>query len=108
MAAAMLVCDRCGDSPEAREAMRQDLLNTPEHQRVDLLAHFVERYSEISEKPRVGTDKADETPDDRHRCTDCAHYRPGRCGNHKAAGLIATAIGRDLANLLQRCPGFKP
>jgi len=41
-------------------------------------------------------------------CTECASYRPGRCGNHRRAGLFSPAVGRDLAALLQRCPGFKP
>ena len=44
--------------------------------------------------------------DDRVSCTDCQHYRPGRCGNHRRAGLHAPDVGRDLAALLQRCPGF--
>lgn len=39
-------------------------------------------------------------------CTECVHYRPGRCGNHKAAALLSPEVGRDLAALLQRCPGF--
>lgn len=45
--------------------------------------------------------------DDRVSCTDCRHYRPGRCGNHQRAGLHSPALGRDLAGLLQRCPGFQ-
>lgn len=45
--------------------------------------------------------------DDRVSCAgDCSHYRPGRCGNHRRAGLQAPDMGRDLASLLQRCPGF--
>ncbi len=44
--------------------------------------------------------------DDRVSCTDCQHYRPGRCGNHDLAGLQAPDLSRDLAGLLQRCPGF--
>ena len=43
--------------------------------------------------------------DDRVNCTECRHYRPGRCGNHRAAGLHSSEIGRDLTALLQRCPG---
>ena len=43
---------------------------------------------------------------DRVSCSDCAHYRPGRCGNHRPAGLQAPELGRDLAGLLQRCPAF--
>lgn len=37
---AMRTCDRHGDGPEAREAMRRDCLATPVHLRADLLAHF--------------------------------------------------------------------
>ena len=44
--------------------------------------------------------------DDRVSCTDCQHYRPGRCGNHDLAGLRVPDLSRDLAGLLQRCPGF--
>ncbi len=46
--------------------------------------------------------------DDRVSCADCQHYRPGRCGNHRRAGLHAPDVGRDLASLLQRCSGFRP
>lgn len=46
--------------------------------------------------------------DDRVVCAaDCMHYRPGRCGNHQRAGLQSPDLGRDLAGLLQRCPGFQ-
>ena len=48
----------------------------------------------------------DRDTDDRVSCTDCQHYRPGRCGNHRRAGLHAPDVGRDLASLLQRCPGW--
>ncbi len=44
--------------------------------------------------------------DDRMSCTDCRHYRPGRCGNHRRAGLNAADVGRDMAAMLQRCPAF--
>ena len=50
--------------------------------------------------------KRDREADDRVSCTDCNHYRPGRCGNHRAAGLNSPELGRDLAATLQRCPGF--
>lgn len=45
--------------------------------------------------------------DVRVSCTDCQHYRPGRCDNHRHAGLHAPDVGRDWAGLLQRCPGFR-
>ena len=50
----------------------------------------------------------DREHDERVSCTDCQHYRPGRCGNFRRAGLHAPDVGRDLATLLQRCPGFAP
>ncbi len=50
--------------------------------------------------------KRDRDGDDRVSCTDCRHYRSGRCGNQKAADLHSPEVGRDLAALLQRCPGF--
>ena len=52
--------------------------------------------------------KRDREQDDRVSCTDCRHYRPGRCGNHRQAGLHGSEVGRDLAGLLQRCTGFNP
>lgn len=45
--------------------------------------------------------------DDRVSCADCRHYLPGRCGNHRHAGLLSAELGRDLAGMLQRCPGFQ-
>lgn len=44
IAAAMRACDAHGDGPEAREEMRQDVLNTPAHLRADLLEHFQQTY----------------------------------------------------------------
>lgn len=46
--------------------------------------------------------------DDRRMCVECSHYRRDRCGNHQSAGLQLPALCRDLAALLQRCPGFQP
>ncbi len=43
--------------------------------------------------------------DDRRTCPECAHYRPGRCGRHRAAGLLYPDLGAELASLPQRCPG---
>ena len=48
----------------------------------------------------------DREADPRVICAECRHYRPGRCGNHHAAQLSTADVGRDLATLLQRCPGF--
>ena len=50
----------------------------------------------------------DREQDDRVSCTDCRYYRPGFCANHQRAGLRVRDVGRDLAALLQRCPGFCP
>ena len=44
--------------------------------------------------------------DDRRTCVECSHYRPGRCGNHRCADLHTADVGRDLATMPQRCPGF--
>jgi hypothetical protein len=49
----------------------------------------------------------DREADDRVSCTDCAHYRPDRCSTHRRAGLQSADVGRDLAAVLQRCPGFE-
>jgi hypothetical protein len=52
--------------------------------------------------------RRDREADDRVSCAaDCKHYRPGRCGNHRAADLSTPDVGRDLAALLQRCGGFE-
>lgn len=52
--------------------------------------------------------RRDREGDDRTSCAaECAHYRTGGCGNHKRAGLRSPELGRDLAGLLQRCPGFE-
>lgn len=64
----------------------------PESEAEDLADRLVRRDREL---------------DERVSCTDCQHYRPGRCGNHRRAGLHAPDVGRDLAGTLQRCPGFE-
>jgi hypothetical protein len=53
--------------------------------------------------------RRDREADSRVSCADCRHYKPaGRCRNHKAAGLLSPDVGRDLAAMLQDCPGFTP
>ncbi len=52
--------------------------------------------------------RRDREADERVSCADCQHYRPGHCGNHRRAGLNVADVGRDLASMLQRCPGFQP
>lgn len=49
----------------------------------------------------------DRDQDERVSCADCSAYRPGRCGNHRRAGLLSPEVGRDWVALLQRCPGFQ-
>ena len=44
IAAAMKACDHHQDSDAAREQMRLDCLNTPQHLRADLLDHFTQIY----------------------------------------------------------------
>jgi hypothetical protein len=46
--------------------------------------------------------------DDRHLCLECRHYRLGRCGNHRPAGLRSPEVGRDLPTKFQHCAGFAP
>ena len=48
----------------------------------------------------------DAQQDDRRMCLECLHYRPGRCGNHRRAGLDSPEVGRNLATLLQHCEGY--
>jgi hypothetical protein len=45
--------------------------------------------------------------DARVTCQRCAHYRPHRCGNHRAAQLLTAEVGPELAALPQHCPGFR-
>lgn len=48
----------------------------------------------------------DRTADERVSCIECGNYKPSRCGNYSRAGLSGAELGRDLAEMLQRCPGF--
>ena len=63
-----------------------------------------EEAEALAERPRSER----EGDDDRVRCIDCNHYRPGRCGNHRSADLHSPEVGRAFAAMLQRCPGFRP
>lgn len=49
----------------------------------------------------------DREADPRVSCADCGAYWPGRCANHRRAGLLSPEVGRDWVALLQRCPGFQ-
>ena len=44
--------------------------------------------------------------DDRVLCLECSHCRPGRCGNHSAAGLMVSELARAATVMFQNCPGF--
>lgn len=79
------------------------------------IARFIDRRARLmrwgwleaeAEKLADRLVQRDRDIDDRVSCIDCTHYRPGRCGNHRHAGLHARDVGRDLASLLQRCPGY--
>lgn len=50
--------------------------------------------------------RRDREADPRVTCAECQHYRPGRCANHRRAGLVSAEVGRELAGLLQHCAGF--
>ena len=82
----------------------------------DDIVHFLDRHARLlrwgwpepeAEKLAERLVIRDRERDDRVSCTDCRHYRPGRCGNHRWAGLNVADVGRDLAVVLQRCPGFE-
>lgn len=49
----------------------------------------------------------DRDRDERRACLECAHYRPGHCGNHRAAMLNSSEIGTDFAARPQQCSGFE-
>ena len=66
---------------------------------------WAEREAEVLAERLVIRDR---DADDRVSCTDCRHYRPGRCDNHRRAGLHEPDLARDFAALLQRCPGHSP
>lgn len=59
ISAAMRACDFWGDSEEARQAMRQDVLSYPPAMRPELLAYFNSRYSPA---PDLSGHKQDKRP----------------------------------------------
>lgn len=79
----------------------------PERRRLDVLARLLRWHwpPELANATaaRIAQRDAD---DDRRVCPECAHYRPGRCANHRAAGLHSPDVGRDLAALPERCPSY--
>ena len=75
------------------------------HDRRALLLRW--RWPEAdAERWAVRLVQRDREADPRVSCADCGAYRPGRCGNHRLAGLLSPEVGRDWVALLQRCPGF--
>lgn len=81
------------------------------------IARFTARVQRFA-RQGIGADDADDLDerltlrdrcaDDRRLCLECTRHRPGRCGDHKGAGLLSAEIGGHFAVLLQRCPGFQP
>ena len=76
--------------------------------RLDRLLRWGWLESEAQELAERLVRRDRERADERVSCADCLHYRPGSCGNHRRAGLGTPDVGRDLAAMLQRCPGFQP
>ena len=90
-------CDARGDSDDNRTGLLAECAALPPEQQADMLAHFTVETARW----------AAPVPDSRVTCITCSHYRPHRCGNHRAAGLQGRDIAPDLATLLQHCPGWK-
>ena len=95
--AAMHVCDRYGDGAEAREAMRVQCLETPEHLQADLLEalRFIRR-PEAKAAPTAPPKKAPEPPQDPQQWRElAAAYR-----NHHTGCKTCCAAGQGRG---QRC-----
>lgn len=63
--AAMRACDCWGDSPERREEMRQDCINTPDELKPELLKYFQVVYRDAEKRPvraREGGDSVTASP----------------------------------------------
>lgn len=90
-------CDVRGDDDGNRAGLLAECAALPPEGQADMLAHFTVEAARWAEPE----------PDARVTCITCTHYRPHRCGNHRAAGLQSSDVGRDLATLLQHCPGWK-
>jgi hypothetical protein len=104
--------------PASKPAEKPDALDLAAVAWTDAdIARFLERRSRLlrwgwseqdAEKLAERLVRRDREQDERVSCMDCAHYRPGRCGNHRRAGIGTADVGRDLVAMLQRCPGFQP
>lgn len=97
--------------PETDEAARKERPDTGEAARFEARRDRLIRWGWPQDEAQAMAERLtrrDLSGDDRASCTECGAYRPGRCGNHRRAGLFGPELGRDLAALLQRCPGFRP
>jgi hypothetical protein len=81
----------------------------------DAIARFVRRRDRLQRWGWAEADaealaerlaQRDREGDSRRVCFECEHYVPGHCANHKRAQLATQEVGRSLATMLQRCPGF--
>jgi hypothetical protein len=88
--AAMAVCDRYADGPEAREEMRQQCLETPAHLHADLLEQFrFIRSPEAKAPPPPERKQAPEPPVDPQQWRELArayHGHHATCKTCQAAG----------------------
>ena len=87
--AAMNVCERYGDSEEAREAMRQQCLETPEHLQADLLETLRFIRKPEAKAPPPAREKAPEPPQDPQQWRELAqayHGHHATCKTCQAAG----------------------
>ena len=107
----------CGSSQDSQNSQGYPVHCTTEGWSEADIARFLDRQARLlrwgwperdAETVAERLVRRDIEGDDRVSCTDCRHYRPGRCGCHARAGLQRPDVGRDLATLLQRCPGFEP
>ena len=96
LVAAGNVCDLHGDNPEAREAMRRDCLDTPDHLKPDLLEHFRFVKPQSRQAPAPPPKKAPEPPADPQQWRELAQaYR-----NHHTGCKTCCAAGQGRG---QRC-----
>ena len=106
-----LLAPSTGADPDRWCWPHSDAMNSAELEQFAKRAQQFNRRGMSAEAAEAMADRLlirDREQDDRRTCLECTIYRPGRCSNHRRAGLQAPDVGRDLATLLQRCPGFQP